>query len=405
MTQQTEKQPTGIEGDPLPGVAGMTKLSDHPAILPPPTREVVIPTLAGIGNSVMTVPLVRQLHGAFPDVKLTIATRTRAIGEVFRRLDAVNEVVQMGPGAPAAMESHREIRRRDVDVYLVPHPNARWQYTMLAMTSGARWTVLHHYPSGYWRGLRFLPRRRTVRLRADRHLHDVVQLVRMLRVFGIEPDEHEPPVFPVFADDCEQADALLADLGIARGEAFVAVMSGCAQTVMGQQKRWPPDRFARVIEALHARHGLRAVVIEGPDERGLGRLVREAIGDTAARSATVVAELRGSLGVSAALLSRARLFVGNDSALAHIAAAVGVVPVTIFGAGDPVRVCPFGYRDLVVTPGAEWKTTLLYPFDSPLPKMRDDGVRWVEQIEPSAVLEKVELALTREPVVPHSAGG
>lgn len=378
----------------------MPESSELPVTIPPPQREVVIPTLAGIGNSVMAVPLVRQLHRAFPNVKITIATRTGAIGEVFRRLEAVDEVVKMGPGAAAAVETHRAIRRRGVDAYLVPHPNARWQYAMLAMTSGARWTVLHHYPNGYWRGLRFLPRRRTIRLPADRDLHDVVQLVRMLRAFGIEPDETEPPTFPLFDDDFAQADALLKELGVTGDDPFVAVMPGCAQTVLGRQKRWPPDRFARTIEALHARHGLRAVVVEGPDERGLGGRVREEIGDAAARSATVVAELRGNLGTSAALLSRARLYVGNDSALSHIAAAVGVVPVTIFGAGDPVRGCPFGYRDLVVLPGPDWTTPLLYPFDSPHPKLRDDGVRWVEQIEPSAVLEKAELALARVPVLP-----
>ena len=49
-----------------------------------------------------------------------------------------------------------------------------------------------------------------------------------------------------------------------------------------------------------------------------------------------------------ALLQQAALYVGSDSGLAHLSAAVGTPPVTLFGPADPDRMCPFGYRDLIV---------------------------------------------------------
>ena len=360
-----------------------------------------MPVLAGIGNSTMTVPLVRQLKRAFPAAKLTIAARTKPIGEVFSRLAEVDELLFLGPDAKSAAATHREIRRRRADVYVVPHPSARWQYKLLAATSRARWTVVHRYPSGHVRGAGFLPMRRTVRIDADRGLHDTIQLVRMMSAFGVEPDEREPPHFPLRDEDHQKADELLTRLGVARNDAFAAIMPGCAKTVLGSQKRWPPDRFARVVESLHHEHDLRSVVVEGPDEQGLGQEVVDQVRAGPARDGAVVAELRGSLGITAALLQRARLYVGNDSALSHLAAAVGTVPVTIFGAGDPVRGHPFGYRDLVVQPHEGWKTPLLYPFDSPYPKLRDDGVLWVQKISVEAVLEAVERAFTFEPVLPR----
>jgi heptosyltransferase-3 len=371
--------------------------ADPPFTLPPPEREVVIPTLAGIGNSIMAVPFVRQLRQAFPRIRITIATRTGAIGEVFRRLDEVDEVIRLGPGLAAALATHRAIRRRRPDAYVVPHPSARWQYGLLAATSGARWAVLHHYPTGYWRGLRFMPRLRTVRLVAERNLHDTVQIVRMLRAFGVEPDESQAPVFPLRDDDHAQARDVLKEHDADADTPFVAVMPGCAQTVLGRQKRWPPDRFGEAIDRIHREHGLRAVIVEGPDERGVGDDVWEAIPQGPAKKAAVVTPLRGNLGVAGALLSRARLYVGNDSALSHLAAAVGTVPITIFAAGDPVRGCPFGHGDLAVLPHADWKTPLLYPFDSPYPKLRDDGIAWAQRIEVDAVMNAVDRALTPAP--------
>jgi ADP-heptose:LPS heptosyltransferase len=72
--------------------------------------------------------------------------------------------------------------------------------------------------------------------------------------------------------------------------------------------------------------------------------------------------LDGPLGEAAALMERAELYVGTDSGLAHLAAAVGTPAVTIFAPADPDRVCPYGYRDLVVQPPPPCGPCFLYPW-------------------------------------------
>jgi ADP-heptose:LPS heptosyltransferase len=68
------------------------------------------------------------------------------------------------------------------------------------------------------------------------------------------------------------------------------------------------------------------------------------------------------------LLERATLYVGSDSGLAHLAAAVGTPPVTLFGPADPDRVSPFGYRDLVVQAPKKLQPVLPLPLDHALPQ-------------------------------------
>ena len=135
---------------------------------PPPPRTapthplvVVVPIVAGIGNALMAVPMLRALHRARPGVRITVLARIDAMAEVFRRLPEVAETIVTGTGARGIGRMIAEARRRRPDLFLVPFPSNRWQYALLAAASGARRRVLHGYPVGYWRAMHFVGTRVT----------------------------------------------------------------------------------------------------------------------------------------------------------------------------------------------------------------------------------------------------
>ena len=98
--------------------------------------------------------------------------------------------------------------------------------------------------------------------------------------------------------------------------------------------RWATEKFARVTEDL-AERGLAPVVIVSSKEKQLAEsLVHES-------SARVIALADLSLPEVTALASRARLFVGNDSGIAHIAAAAGADCVVIFGSSNAAHWRPW----------------------------------------------------------------
>ena len=105
-------------------------------------------------------------------------------------------------------------------------------------------------------------------------------------------------------------------------------------------KRWPAERYGRVAAAL-ATQRLRCIVNYGPGEEELARQVESASQGAATAMGTSISEL-------IALTRRAKLFVGGDTGPMHLAAALQVPVVAIFGPTDPWRNGPFGTPSIVL---------------------------------------------------------
>jgi lipopolysaccharide heptosyltransferase I len=105
-------------------------------------------------------------------------------------------------------------------------------------------------------------------------------------------------------------------------------------------KRWPAERYGRVAHGL-ARRGVLSVVNYGPGEEDLAREA-EAASDGSAKA------MQCSITELIALTRRAKLFVGGDTGPLHLAAALQIPVVAIFGPTDPARNGPYGTRSVVL---------------------------------------------------------
>ena len=95
-------------------------------------------------------------------------------------------------------------------------------------------------------------------------------------------------------------------------------------------KRWPAERFAALADHLEHAHSLRVLINGGPAEAELARSIAEA----ATSSPAVLPELGITLGSLKSIVGRASVLVTNDTGPRHIAAAMGVPMVTLFGPTD-----------------------------------------------------------------------
>lgn len=105
-------------------------------------------------------------------------------------------------------------------------------------------------------------------------------------------------------------------------------------------KQWPAERYGQVARQL-GNDGLRSLINFGPGEEPLVRAVESASEGAALGIACSLTEL-------IALTRRARLFIGGDTGPMHLAAALGVPVVAIFGPTNPARNGPFGTRTVVL---------------------------------------------------------
>jgi heptosyltransferase-2 len=178
---------------------------------------------------------------------------------------------------------------------------------------------------------------------------------------------------------------MMQSVGIGAEERPIAVHPGSAKTVLAEAKRWPPHLYAKLIPQLRERFSAEVVVLEGPDELGMAEEIEKYLG-----AKLKVIRLCGALADAGAVLERCRFYVGSDSGLGHLAAAVGTAPVTIFAPADPDRVCPFGYRHLVVRPNKACSPCLMYPFGATRPKVKCCEPMCVGEIAVEEVLNAAE---------------
>jgi len=134
-----------------------------------------------------------------------------------------------------------------------------------------------------------------------------------------------------FAED--QVQKRLAEQGIVD---FVILSPGAGWGA----KQWPAERYGEVARALE-QQGLKSIVNYGPGEESLARAAEAASGGGAVSMSFSISEL-------VALTRRARLFVGGDTGPLHLAAALRIPVVAIFGPTDPERNGAFGTRSIVL---------------------------------------------------------
>lgn len=167
-------------------------------------------------------------------------------------------------------------------------------------------------------------RQRIVFAKTRKVQRKVEELAALMRAPPREPRLH--------LDDRARADAL----AIAPAAPFLAL--GAGSHFIG--KRWPPDRFAELTRRITASGplaGAPIVLMGGPADAAVNAELAGLL-DNRVIDATGALDLLAC----AALLAKARLFVGNDSGLMHIAAAAGAATLGLFGPSDEAVYAPTG---------------------------------------------------------------
>lgn len=186
-------------------------------------------------------------------------------------------------------------------------------------------------------------------------IHIVDKNLSLLSELGIEPPAKPSWTMPAYEDEAKQMEAFLEPLKLGRGpgrKPFAIVNPGATWLT----KRWPPERFGEVARGLVEQFGVAVVATwAGADEKAAAETIVKAAG----RDAYLAPDT--NLRQLAALTAKADLFVGNDTGPLHLAVAMGVRCVAVFGATDPLRNGPFGRQHRIQSGGPDcqpcWKTT------------------------------------------------
>jgi heptosyltransferase-2 len=316
------------------------------AFNPSSISRVCVRATNWLGDAVMSLPAIRAIRQVFPHAYVAIVARPW-VADLYARESSIDRVIPYAAhsGLGAKRDFAAMLRRERFDAAILLQ-NA-FDAALLAWLAGIPERI------GYNRDARGLLLTQAIPVPepGDIPRHQRFYYLELLRRAGMI--ERFPADDGIRLEGIEQAReagmAHLARLGIA-GPA-IGVSPGAAY---GNAKRWLPERFAAVAQSLAP----AAVVLFGSaGERPLCETVAESLrrGGADVRNVAGETTLREFIDLAAAC----HLFLTNDSGAMHVASALGVPTVAVFGATDDTTTGPAGPLARVVREHAECSPCLL----------------------------------------------
>jgi ADP-heptose:LPS heptosyltransferase len=268
-------------------------------------------TATRIGDAVLSSGLIELLSEQIPNARFTIVAGPLA-APLFAHVPGLDRVIVMekGKGKGHWFKLWRQVRHR------------KWGL-VVDLRGSATALFLRRDKRAIWKKVPGPP------------VHKVVDAARTLKLEG------DPPAPHLYITP--EVQALADELLVGEGP-ILAV--GPASNWIG--KVWPIERFTQTAAQLLDKDGPmaggRLLILGGPEDTRMVEELRMA----SARGRTIDLTGKVDLLTAYACLKRARLFIGNDSGLMHIAAAAGAPTLGLFGPSDERRYGPWGDKAVAV---------------------------------------------------------
>ncbi len=336
-------------------------------------RDICVVLLTGLGDVVHGLPVVNALKRAVPERRITWVVEPMP-APVLEEHPAVDRVVvfHKKDGVRGVGRLAGELRRSRFDVAI----NLNIYFKSVFPTVLSRAPVRLGFDRGRAADAVWLFANHPLPPRPRAHTQDM--FLEFLEPFGLSPDPLEWRLSPTRTERAEQA-AFFARFD----RPVVAVVPASANP----KKDWVAERYARVVESLERDHGFATLIVGGPSERE--RATAEAI--VAAADAAPVVALGGGIRRLIWMLEGSGLVLAPDTGPVHLARAMGVPVIGLYGHTNPWRVGPYRrYQEL-------WVDAYTEPGEAPDPSNATPKLGRMERITVEKVLERVALAVERYP--------
>jgi heptosyltransferase-2 len=302
--------------------------------------KILVRATNWVGDAIMALPALGAVRGRFPDAEIVILALPH-VAELYRDQQICDSFIvydRLGPhsGFSGRERLATELRAQSFDValFLQNAFDAAW----LAWRAGIPQRI------GYARDARSLLLTKSVAVPKSGEIppHEKFYYLELLRRAGwldLLPDESFIALKVPEQNRRRAAEFLLAS-GARTHAVRIAVGAGASY---GSAKCWPPDRFAEVLNRLKPSMDADVMLFGTAAETSVSAAIASGL-----RSPPIDLTGKTAIGDLPALLSQCHLFVGNDSGAMHVAAAVGLPVVAVFGPTDPHGTAPVTPRCTII---------------------------------------------------------
>jgi len=302
--------------------------------------KILIRATNWVGDAIMALPALRAARQRFPDAQIAIVARPY-VAEIYRDQGICDQLIPYDPSGLHAGFSGRErlateLRTQKYDAAL-----------LLQNAFDAAWLAWRaNIPEriGYARDGRSLLLTKAVPVPRPGEIpaHEQFYYLELLRRAGwIDSLTGEDWIsLKRWYSDTNDFESSLIHAGARMHVPRIAMGAGASY---GAAKCWPPERFAAVANSLMEKFDVDVILFGTSAEEGVSKAIAEKMNRPPVNltGKTAIFDLPY-------LLSRCHLFIGNDSGAMHVAAAVGLPVVAVFGPTDPHGTAPVTPRCTIV---------------------------------------------------------
>jgi heptosyltransferase II len=286
-----------------------------------------------IGDAILTLPAVAAIRATYPQAHIAVLVKPW-VADIYGLFSAVDEVIiyeNKFDTPTGVFRLARMLKGKKFDAAILLQNAIEAAIIVLAAGIPLR--------AGYDSDARGLLLTHCVHHTEEiRKVHQIDYYLEMVKALGCVPVDREmhleAKINPLDAQDILRKfipETKKTVIGIAPGATY------------GPAKRWFPDRFAAVADKLNEHFSSQGILLGGKADWEVAQEVQKL-------ALTKLINLAGKTTLREAiyLISQCRLFISNDSGLMHIAGALNIPTIALFGSTNPVTTAPAGNKSTIV---------------------------------------------------------
>lgn len=297
-------------------------------------NKILVIFMGGIGNMIMFTPALVALRKKFPSAKIILLCSPLHGDKIVDGSHLVDEILILSKwklkrisGWLDLFRLIRRLQREKIDLSITGTRLDPVKWGIFTRIIRAR------YRLGEGKKFYNLP------VREDPKMHEVDANLNLLKPLGIKVKEPEFYIH-IAEEDQKFVREFFAKHFRDKDRINIALHPGGGEKIA--PKRWPAERFARLIDLISSRYRCNFVIMGGDNELDIAKEVAKKA------SAPVIMAVGGTLGQAAELLRHCNIFLGNDTGLMHIAEAVGTPVVALFGPTAYYHFGPYGRQHEII---------------------------------------------------------
>lgn len=353
--------------------------------------KILINALSGIGDAVMFSPALELLKKHLPSAQIDMLAMFSQVKHIFSNNPALNQIYFIDFLHQSKLKSLKEvraIRKNRYDISINVYPSNRKEYNLLNRLLGAKRRIATRYLNFSRQNYDFL---NTELKQEVKNRHNALENFDLVKILanGINEDELGPYRVKVPLEDEVHATEYIID-NLLLEKLLIGFHTGSATFKNHINKRWAAEKFIELAKQLHRKY-LAHIILFGT-ETELNQTIFKEI-----KNFAYVPKVNNII-PSIALMGKCNLFISNDTALMHIASALQVPVVAIFGYTNFNELHPWKSKYRIVRKELECSPCF---FNSPYPVKciytGDEEYKCIKTIEVDNVMKAVDELIEEVP--------